>query len=119
MCTCTQWPKTSHLIFKVIFKASRGNQQCIKGEVHPWILRCANVFKTIILHSIALKRKSHKNQEPNNNRSKVQSKGKQYCTFHLIVNDPEEIIKTNNREPLYVQCAVDRAIYFHIREINF
>lgn len=75
-----------------------------KGEVHPWILRCANVFKTFILHVSTLRWKENplKNQEPKNNRSKIQSKGKQYCTFHLTVNDPEEIIKTNNREPFYV-----------------
>lgn len=35
--------------------------------------------------------------------SNIQSKRKQYCKFNLILNNREEIIKTNIREPLYEQ----------------
>lgn len=56
-----------------------------------------------------------RNYVPSVDSSKIQSKGKQYCTFHLILNDCEDIIKTNIREPQYVQWGDDIATYFHIR----
>lgn len=62
MCTCTQWPKTSHLIFKVIFKAFKRKPTMYKrwsSSLNFTLCKCIqNIYFTCF--NFALKRKSLK-----------------------------------------------------------